>query len=943
MANNEVSRLKFNDTTYEIADELARESVGTALTEVASVEAKADGYNTALSGRITNLENSSGAVLVAKTRTAMTDTNKIYVYTGTTTTASGVTYTKGHWYYHNGSKWTDGGEYNQNLDAIDATLTQSNKGADAKVTGDRLSAAESDISKLRGTIANDYASQVYSVGDYCYHDGLLYRCNTEIAAAEAWTSSHWTAVDVMPEISNLKNDTSYSVDFAPHGTEEESYGGVTFNYFYNKIVLSGRVENSIDSTRLMITMTEGTSPRFRAVSTILSLTTGLELEAGSMYKLTTLMEGTVLDDDGITEYNVNMSVYPCGQSSTIGRNYYSDNHNVDTLFVAPSLPVNLVVYLPKNRTYNCTLTWKLEKLDKLVGTTNSNEAILSGDDIDIFADNNYNRLIQDTTSYPGYSMRVACIKNTMRIDGKSPYNYLIRLNTGFEGSDTGRNFTDGINLVEGAKYRIYKYRLKGSSDYTAGPNINDINISVYPVQTPFVSNRTIATLYEYNENYSVYQFTAPAEPINVCAYIRHDIEYDDELFYFKVVTASEDNEDGVSDIFVTEMADTIAKVRAESSEPCLVFPFVTDIHYIKQGHLFTFNQFIQNLRYFTKRVKCDFVFNSGDAIDGAFNRQTSISHASDLQDGFNSLGTKYLFSVGNHDCNRYYENGAEIFTIQEIFGHLMSNVKPEVFNYGTNGTDFYVDFKEYGVRIVSINSTNSTVGTYAYSDSTVNWLDTALNTDLTVILCTHASPVAEQTADNDGNPIANYKLHVWFNNPAKIRFTNANNVSNKLATFAETHNLIVLTGHSHVDATFVDPFAEVTFASQLFEDADITTAGYVAINGTVDGLHKAQNILGTSDEDCWTVCVFKPVSKELSMIRFGAGKDQYLHYESRNISEGSSSVTLNSKLSKVVWSTSDASIATVSGGTVSAVSIGRCGIVATDQDGNREVYVIKVI
>ena len=219
MANSEVSRLKFNDTTYEIADELARESVGTALAEVASVEAKADAYNTALSGRITNLENSSGAVLVAKTRTAMTDTNKIYVYTGTTTTASGVTYTKGHWYYHNGSKWTDGGEYNQNLDAIDATLTQSNKGADAKVTGDRLTAAETDISTLRGTIANEYAIQTYAVGDYCYHSGLLYRCNTEISVGEEWTSSHWTAVDVMPELNNLKNDmkSSFSIEFKEKG------------------------------------------------------------------------------------------------------------------------------------------------------------------------------------------------------------------------------------------------------------------------------------------------------------------------------------------------------------------------------------------------------------------------------------------------------------------------------------------------------------------------------------------------------------------------------------------------------------------------------------------------------------------------------------------------------------------------------------------------------
>lgn len=237
MANSEVSRLKFNDTTYEIADELARESVGTALAEVASVEAKADAYNTALSGRITNLENSSGAVLVAKTRTAMTDTNKIYVYTGTTTTASGVTYTKGHWYYHNGSKWTDGGQYNQNLDAIDATLTQSNKGADAKVTGDRLTAAETDISTLRGTIANEYASQVYSVGDYCYHDGLLYRCNTEIAAAEAWTSSHWTAVDVMPELNNLKND--YKDAFTTYQITD---------YMQDHSVMQSGVNNSVTYT-----------------------------------------------------------------------------------------------------------------------------------------------------------------------------------------------------------------------------------------------------------------------------------------------------------------------------------------------------------------------------------------------------------------------------------------------------------------------------------------------------------------------------------------------------------------------------------------------------------------------------------------------------------------------------------------------------------------------
>lgn len=203
MANSEVSRLKFNNTTYDIADELARQNIGTARTEIATEAARLDAVDTALAGRITNLENSAGAVLVAKTKSAMSNTSKIYVYTGS---ESGMT--RGNWYYHNGSAWVSGGAYNQNLDAIDATLTQSNKGADAKVTGDRLTAAETDISTLRGTIANEYASQAYAVGDYCYHNGLLYRCNTEISVGETWTSGHWTAVDVMPELNNLKNDLS---------------------------------------------------------------------------------------------------------------------------------------------------------------------------------------------------------------------------------------------------------------------------------------------------------------------------------------------------------------------------------------------------------------------------------------------------------------------------------------------------------------------------------------------------------------------------------------------------------------------------------------------------------------------------------------------------------------------------------------------------------------
>lgn len=43
---------------------------------------------------------------VANTAAQMVDTTKIYVYTGSETG-----YNFGHWYYYNGSAWTDGGVY----------------------------------------------------------------------------------------------------------------------------------------------------------------------------------------------------------------------------------------------------------------------------------------------------------------------------------------------------------------------------------------------------------------------------------------------------------------------------------------------------------------------------------------------------------------------------------------------------------------------------------------------------------------------------------------------------------------------------------------------------------------------------------------------------------------------------------------------------------------
>lgn len=65
--------------------------------------------------------------------------------------------------------------------------------------------------KARQNTANDYdATASYAVGDYCLHDGDLYKCNTAIASGgETWDATHWTATQIMEEIATAV-DVAYN-------------------------------------------------------------------------------------------------------------------------------------------------------------------------------------------------------------------------------------------------------------------------------------------------------------------------------------------------------------------------------------------------------------------------------------------------------------------------------------------------------------------------------------------------------------------------------------------------------------------------------------------------------------------------------------------------------------------------------------------------------------
>jgi len=91
-----------------------------------------------------------GSPLCASSAAGMTETDKVYVYTGETSGSL----TNGHWYYYDGDSWEDGGTYNSAGIDTDTTLLVSGAPADAKATGDAVADLNSALDNTEDIIDN---------------------------------------------------------------------------------------------------------------------------------------------------------------------------------------------------------------------------------------------------------------------------------------------------------------------------------------------------------------------------------------------------------------------------------------------------------------------------------------------------------------------------------------------------------------------------------------------------------------------------------------------------------------------------------------------------------------------------------------------------------------------------------------------------------------------
>ena len=138
--------------------------------------------------RLTAIRAAVGSPLVANTAAAMTDQDKIFVYTGD---ESG--FTAGNWYYYDGTAWVSGGVYNSQAVETDTTLSVSGVPADSKVAGDEIDSVKSATDALDAAVFDVRSLKVGSVhGGRYYTDGYSSLGSTKWIYSDKFLAGRYT-------------------------------------------------------------------------------------------------------------------------------------------------------------------------------------------------------------------------------------------------------------------------------------------------------------------------------------------------------------------------------------------------------------------------------------------------------------------------------------------------------------------------------------------------------------------------------------------------------------------------------------------------------------------------------------------------------------------------------------------------------------------------------
>ena len=414
----------------------------------------------------------------------------------------------------------------------------------------------------------------------------------------------------------------------------------------------------------------------------------------------------------------------------------------------------------------------------------------------------------------------------------------------------------GINSAQSSGVPSSFFATTFEAGHTYKITLKQLNSGTYPTDyLPTVSvyesgsgNSSIGT-YEYDGNDTFYRiFTASADKLYaVCFYTAANETYENAQYSIIM----EDITENVSNAFVAEVNTTIEAIRTLQTEPSIVFPLVTDIHYgvSENGDNYLFkHKTINNIKAVLNNIRADMTICLGDVTDGDWTKPTTKRLASEANNLLRNLGIPYLLAIGNHDDNRY----GTTFSEDDMYAYYCAFVDNNaVFNANTKGRDYYIDLPNYKVRFVVLDSNG--IGSYGYPQDCVDWFeDVALDTpdNYLVIVLTHISPISSQ----------NYNNYAVTNGTAIATAIEAYQTNGK--------PIIQLYGHSHCDVSYTSPYLSIGTNCAKFENTNGDPTKWPT------GATKPERVQGEVSEDCWDVVVLRPLSRKIDFVRFGAGSDR---------------------------------------------------------------------
>lgn len=300
-------------------------------------------------------------------------------------------------------------------------------------------------------------------------------------------------------------------------------------------------------------------------------------------------------------------------------------------------------------------------------------------------------------------------------------------------------------------------------------------------------------------------------------------------------------------------------------EKAMVIAFTTDNHYGASNGA-NFPTTVDTIKSVNNKYPIDIIIDGGDLINGDESKANDITRILNAIDMFESAQRTFYSIIGNHDDGSFTStnlplfNKVEQYALYQRHNILNSDYSSDSECYG------YKDFDQFGIRLIYLDSCYGVNGhtgdSWGYSDDEVTWLSTdALNTQNQVVIFSHMGFTKEYSA---------YNLQV--HNGAEMRAA--------VEAFIANGGVVVALFHGHTHWDFIGQYSQTNGFHEVSTGCSRVVSGPITTRTDYypQGATMPERTINTVTQELWDIIVIKPESREVNMIRYGAGSDRSFTY-----------------------------------------------------------------